>query len=494
MRQDVYAKLSVTLIIVVAIIRFTFALSYTISGDACWHLSTSRFIATQNKIPLFEGLGRLEPFWAPPAFHFFAAFLYKISNLISSEIADASMKLVSPIFGTLTVVIVYLITRKLFDARTAFYSMLFLNFVPLFLDYSVLSYVDSTAAFFSILSAYLMINNRYFLSSASFGVALLSKYNAIFMLPMLLYLVYAQSSDKRKRFTKMLTVVFLPLLVSSIWFIRNLVLLGNPFWPFLNGIFHGIRVGTYFGTFNFSNIFSFSPYLSSYLELFGVPNGNASLIFFYDIPLIKYLLAIWIAGTLIFLYPLARGFSRKSKDKNKLFLMSIYILFLSFLLMLFIYLVNVGWFGARLLLPTMPFIGILWARGMDSIKLNNVYTIIVLVIGLGFIVAEVSKIAIAAKEWDVYGKDFEWAISNSEKKDVFYGNGQCLSYNINRVVIDHTAPFETEGINYVWANNKWRIDFPMNEESFKKVNHSDKLIQVYNNSNTGTTIYKVRQE
>ena len=488
MRQDVYAKLSVTLIIVVAIIRFTFALSYTISGDACWHLSTSRFIATQNKIPLFEGLGRLEPFWAPPAFHFFAAFLYKISNLISSEIADASMKLVSPIFGTLTVVIVYLITRKLFDARTAFYSMLFLNFVPLFLDYSVLSYVDSTAAFFSILSVYFMLNNKYILSSISFGLALLSKYNALFMLPMLIYLAYKNNKGK---YTKLSIIIILPLFIASSWLLRNYVVLGNPFWPFLNGIFHGVELGTSFNKINFNNIFSVTAYLTTYLELFGVPNGNILLLIFYDIPYIKYLLVIWVISTIAFIFPFIKGLFLRIEGKQRYFLTSVHIVFLSYLFMLFIYLINTGWFGARLLLPVVPFISMIWAKGINSIKINKVYVIAALVISAGFIFTEVVKLSIASKEWSIYKQDFGWAKTNSKEHDVFYGNGQCLSYNINRLVIDHTSPLDLNKVDYVWVNNKWGIDFQMNENSFSKIKSSDKLKVVYDNPASGTTIYKV---
>ncbi len=492
MKQEFYVKLSIAVIIIAAIIRFALALSHTVSGDACWHLASSRFIATHDKIPLFEGLGRLQPFWPPPAFHFFAAFVYKILSLTSLGIAEVGMKLVSPVFGTLTVIVAYAITRKLFSERTTFYSMVFLNFTPLFIDYSVFSYTDSTATFFSILSIFFILNKRHVLSSISFGIAMLSKYNAIFVLPMLIYLTYKNSKNKKESFVNAFIVTFISLLISSVWFIRNLVLLGNPFWPYLNGIFKGVNIGTYFNTISFKFVFELGTYLKSYLELFGVPNGNISLIFFHNIPFIGYLLFIWFISTLIFIYPFVRGFFYREGKENKSFLKSVYILFLSHLLMLFVYLINTGWFGARLLLPIVPFMAIIWAKGLSSLKIKKIYLLTILVISIGFVVVEAIKISIAANEWSIYQKDFGWVRNNSSKNDLFYGNGQCLSYNINRLVVDQLAELELDNVDYIWVNNKWRIDFTMNDESLGKIKNSDRLKVIYSNTNSGTTIYKVK--
>jgi len=492
MKKENYAKLSIAIILIAAVLRFAFALSHTVSGDACWHLASARFIATHNKVPLFEGLGRLQPFWAPPLFHFAAALLYKISAVISLNFADLSLKLVSPVFGTLTVIIAYLIARKSFGGKAAFYSMIFLNFVPIFLDYSIFGYTDSTTAFFSVLAIYLMLNNRHVLSSVSLGLAMLSKYNAVFVLPMLLYLAYRPGSSKKGRSARMLVVFFLPLLISSVWFLRNFILLGNPFWPYLNGIFHGVDVGVSFNTLNFRSLLSFSSYLRAYLELFGVPNGEISVLSFYNIAFIKYLFFVWLIGTLIFIYPFIRGLFPSKGKENQYFQKGMYILFASHLIMLLVYLVNTRWFGARLLLPVIPFMAMVWAKGLNSIKIKNAYVFIVLAISIGFVAVEAVKISVAAKEWSLYSQDFEWAKSNSKEKDIFYGNGQCLSYNINRLVIDHTSPFEPGKVDYAWANNKWKIDFAMNDASLAEIKNSGKLKIVYDNPDTGTAIYKAK--
>ncbi len=493
MKKIDYVKLSIAIIIIATILRFAFALTYTVSGDACWHLSAARFIANENKIPLYEGIGRLQPFWAPPVFHFVAAFLYKIFMPVSQNLADLSLRLVSPIFGTLTVVILYFISRKFFDEKITFYSMIFINFLPLFLDYSILGYVGSTVAFFSVLSVYFVLNNRYVLSSVSLGLAILSKYSAVFILPMLFYLVYKRSSNKKESYIKMFIVSILSLLISSVWFIRNFILLKNPVWPFLNDVFHGVDIGTSFHTTNFMPLFSLGTYLRSYLEIFGVPNGNLELLAFLNFPLLNYLIFVWFVSTLIFIYPFIRSFfdNKVESIKKKYFVKSIYISFISFLFMFILYVISARGFCSRLLMPVLPFMAIMWAIGMERIKIKKIYLIIIIIICFGFIIAEGIKFSVAAREWDKYDQDFEWVKSNTKKEDLFYGNGQCFHYNTNRFMIKEKVDINFNDVDYVWVNSKWRIDFPMSKEVLNKVENSDILEVVYNNTNTGTVIYKV---
>src|SRR3989338_4544714 len=113
-----YSKWTFYLIILAIIIRFSLAFIYTVSGDACWHLSAARFISEEGKLPLFDPIGRDEPFWAPPLFHIIAAF----------------------------------------------FGMLFFLFIPIMMDYSVLGYGEAVLTFFVLLSLYLALGQRFVLS------------------------------------------------------------------------------------------------------------------------------------------------------------------------------------------------------------------------------------------------------------------------------------------------------------------------------------------
>ena len=495
MRDKTYLRWSIALIIIGAFLRFPLAVFHNVSGDACWHVASARYMAIHNVIPTFEGLGRVDPFYSPPVFHLIAALFFKIFSIISNNAADIGIKLVSPVFGTLTIIVAYLLIKKLFGERIAFYSMIFLNFAPLFIDYSVFSYVDSTNAFFSVLTVYLLINRRYALSSISFGINMLTKYNAIFMFPMMLYLGYKLGRNKKEKIRILLLIIIVPSLISSVWFLRNYAILGNPVWPFMNNVFHGINVGDSFNQLNPYVLLSYSTYLTTYLEFFGIPNGNIALLSFSTLPYTKQLLFIWLIGTLIFAYPLFKGifFTSKKKYGYDYFFIGICILSISYILMLFPYVMNTGWFGSRQLLPIVPFIAILWSIGVDSIKSKKFYIIAVLVVCAGFVLAESIRLNIAVKEWNRYSKDFEWARENTKETDLFFGNGQCLPYNIKRLVVQHTVPIDFEKVDYVWANKQWRIDFPMIDEAFNKAKNSNKLKVVYDNKETGTIIYKVNK-
>src|SRR3989338_814316 len=104
-RMEKYEKYALIVIILGIIIRFSLASMHHISGDACWQASNAVYMAENNKFPLFEQFGRDEPFWAPPFFHVVTAAIYKIFIGLSKGVADFAIKMISPILGSLTLII-----------------------------------------------------------------------------------------------------------------------------------------------------------------------------------------------------------------------------------------------------------------------------------------------------------------------------------------------------------------------------------------------------
>ena len=194
-----YTRLSIIVIGLAIFVRFALVFLYHSSGDACWHLSIARFMADNSKIPLLEPLGR-EVFWEPPVFHVMAAAFYKIFSIFGNKATEFSMKFVSPIFGSLSLVLTFIIVKKFFGKKIAFYSVIFAAFLPISIFYSVISYMESIMTFFVLLSIYLIMNNRHVLGSVAFGISLLSKYNAVFTLPLIIYIIY--KSVKPREFLK----------------------------------------------------------------------------------------------------------------------------------------------------------------------------------------------------------------------------------------------------------------------------------------------------
>src|SRR3989344_1235185 len=276
-KSDKYTRYSIYVIILFSFIVLILASVYHVSGDGCWHVSSAKFISNNLKIPFMEPLGREEPFWSPPLYHIFAAIVYSAFNPFSHNAANFAVKFVSPIFGILTLLFSFLVIKKLTNPKIAFYSTIFLAFIPIFIDYGVLSYVESTMMFFVILSVYFAVSDKPALSGISAGLAFLAKYNGIFIILVLLFIFYNKYENKKIFLKKSLLALFLSFLIASPWLIRNWILLGNPIWPFLNFIFKGLEIKS-FSAANISNLTNPWLFIATYLGIFGVPDGNYNLL------------------------------------------------------------------------------------------------------------------------------------------------------------------------------------------------------------------------
>lgn len=492
---DKYAKLSIIIILIGVIIRFYLAAIHQVSGDACWQLSNARFIAENLKLPLFEQFGRDEPFWAPPLFHIVSAFAYIVFNAFGQNAAEFAVKLITPIFGSLTLIFSFLVSKKLFNEKTAFYSVIFLAFIPLSLNYSIFSYVEGLLTLLSVLSVYFALNNKVFISAITAGLAILTKYNGIFILPVLFYIIYINNrKNKQLLYKNLLLLSIISIAIGSIWFVRNWIYLGNPVWPFLRDFFGGYETTTSlqstFGHLNLLNIFNFKAMTPIYLGFFGIPDGNINALYFYNMPNIKLLFLLWLLATIIFSIPIAMGiFSKRLKHKNLLF-----VWVGSFIALILLYVANASWSVSRFMLPAFPAIALLWAHGLERIKNASIRKIIIIAISfiiIGFIFTTFLKIHLAAKEWALYNNDFKWVRTNTNKNSIFLSGSQCVSYHIGRQAINPEAS-NLEKANYAFVNQKFRLDNRniFGNELLLEIKKRGKV--VYSNEKTKTEVYKLK--
>ncbi|MBI2661672.1 glycosyltransferase family 39 protein [Candidatus Woesearchaeota archaeon] len=492
-----YAKISAAIIIIGIVLRFALALIYHPSGDACYHFSIGRFIAEEGNIPFQEPFGRDEPFWAPPLFHFIIAVVYSAFAPFGFEAANFAIKLISPAFGAGSLILAFLLARRLYGAKTAMWSVFFYAFLPLSMDYGIFGYVDGILSFFVLLSVYLMVKGRILLSSIAAGLAILTKYNGGFVVPVLIFIAwkrYGRDSRQKELLKHVLLIMIISSLIGLVWFARNWLLLGNPVWPFFNSIFDGFRVQSFansgVGSVNILNLFDYRLITTIYLGVFGVPDGNINTLNFLDFQWLPLLFAAWLAVAFFFIFPLIFGFA-KGKYRNMLMLWV-----LSFLVLAVFYVINSSVAVSRLMLPAFPAIAIFWAIGIGKLlnKKNKKFSFVfkqVLVAGmllasLGFIAAEAVKLSIAAEHWDSYSADFEWIRQNTPPNSVFLG-AQCLSYNINRQVLQY-YPLNLGRANYVFANKKFNIE-PRSIIDEKDLSRAEWGL-VYSNKETGTKVYK----
>ena len=413
-KADKYTRYSIYIIILFSFIVLSLASVYHVSGDGCWHIQSGKFIAQNGKFPLFEPLGRDEPFWSPPLYHIITAVVYYFFNVFNHNAANFAIKLVSPIFGILTLIFSFLVIKKLTNSKIAFYSAIFLAFIPIFIDYSVLSYVESTMAFFVILSIYFLINDKITLSGISLGMSVLAKYNGVFIIPVLLFITYKKYENKKLFLKKSLILIVLALFIASPWLIRNWSLLGNPVWPFVNFIFNGFESNSY-SQANWHNLARPDLYISTYLGIFGVPDGNFYVFSFIKIPYSELLIGVWLLGTIIFFLPLIIGIfkSNKSKDKpknnNLKWILLIWVI--PYLILFIVYAANVGTLISRIIIPIFPALAIFWAYGFDYLRNKNygkIFSIAIILIIFGLVSSECVKTNIATNAWNKYNPDFDW--------------------------------------------------------------------------------------
>ncbi|MBI2135291.1 glycosyltransferase family 39 protein [Candidatus Woesearchaeota archaeon] len=476
-----YEKYALIAIIIAVIVRFSLAGIYSVSGDACWHLSAARFMADSSKIPLFEPLGRDEPFWAPPLFHIIASFSYLL-------LGEFGLKIIAPIFGSLALIISYFILRYFLNAKASFYGILFLSFIPISIDYSVLAYTESMLTFFVVLSIYLALRNNFILSGIAAGLAVLTKYNGAFVIPVLMFIAY-KNSKNHLRLKNSLILLIIPLIISLPWFIRNWLLLGNPVWPFLNFIFSGFDKLSY-SALDLGSIFSLRTYISAYLGFFGIPDGNYNTLNFIGIPYLDLLFAVFLAGTIIFLLPLLFGF-RKHKGSS-----IFYLLLASFLVLFALYVANVGPLVSRMLLPAFIALAFFYGIGVDNIvlrykKFGYFFIVLMIMVSFGFVIAEYAKFSIASESWNSYQDDFKWARENTEKDAVFMAGGQCMSFYLDRFTL---LP-KTENIkkaDYAFVNQDFRVDKARAmtpEDVLENIRENGNI--VYENKETKTEVYAI---
>ena len=202
---------------------------------------------------------------------------------------------------------------------------------------------------------------------------------------------------------------------------------------------------------------------------------------------------MFVAGNMIFIFPLFCGFKESKDYSRKIF----NILLISFLILFFLFELNVRPAVSRILLPALFAAAFFYGRGMERIlkkypRFGNALAVIIILAVIGFAFAETVKFKIAADSWKLYKDDFEWVKSNTETDSIFLIGSQCLPMKIDRKAVFPSTDLDKDTYDYAWVNQKFKLEPQsiLSNENMEKLKNRN-MILVYSNQKTGTEIYKV---
>lgn len=202
------------------------------SWDALYyHGVAGRAFYEAGKIP-FEKVIYNTQVQLPAGAHIFYTWFYEFNGF-----NDIFARAVSPFFFAATLLLIYLFTKDLFDKRIAGYSVFFFSIIPIVIANSMIMYNDLIEVFLGVFSLYLVYlgtknnGNKYFaLAGLMGGFATLVKTPAfLFPVVIIAFLLY----KRRIKEIFIYLLFFIPML--GLWYLRNLLLFSNPFYPFTLG-------------------------------------------------------------------------------------------------------------------------------------------------------------------------------------------------------------------------------------------------------------------
>jgi 4-amino-4-deoxy-L-arabinose transferase-like glycosyltransferase len=234
---NIYMILFILLLSVTSFFYFYHAILYPVDEwDALiYHATMSKIIFTYRTFPVIVGpsVGIEMSSNYPPLFPAIAAYFY----IQLGTINDIFIRLISPISAVLTIYFTYRLGELLVGRITGLLGSLFIAITPLFVNhafhtnsYMLQSLFYVSALYFILL--YLKHKHQSFLiiSGLLTGFALTTGYNAIpLSLVLTSYIVFKLRKDLKGIMKYMVPLM----LIGSPWYLRNLLLIGDPVFPYL---------------------------------------------------------------------------------------------------------------------------------------------------------------------------------------------------------------------------------------------------------------------
>jgi hypothetical protein len=208
------------------LVRLAFWLTIPVTGDAAFHYSIARYMAQTLSVPTFEYVTGPNPFWWPPLFHISSALLFRLTGVLT---------LAPLLFGVAGLVAFHRFCLEFYPERATTATAM-LAFLPFHVYYSGIGYFETLLFLLSVAAFHFYYRFRRGgsgrdLGYAAFMCALSASTHYHGLVPLIAISAHLVLRDRRNA----AAFIVVGLLLSSPWYVRNLVVFGNPIWPKLYG-------------------------------------------------------------------------------------------------------------------------------------------------------------------------------------------------------------------------------------------------------------------
>lgn len=218
------------------------------TDELAYHFYSPSQLFTETAWPFLDGLG---------LYNMVPRFLntsYTLMFSLSKTYVTARILHLHLVFSAIYAISLF-IKKRINSYAAVFYSFFALLSSSYFLYQSTLGYVDAGAAIFAnlflvVVADFLYERKRELLTSAAIilGLVIGIKYTILAFLGSVIVIAFIiiiiSGQFKRSLFSNSLTAIIFAIIFGGYWYIKNIILTGNPIFPFLFKCFRAIQCGT----------------------------------------------------------------------------------------------------------------------------------------------------------------------------------------------------------------------------------------------------------
>lgn len=237
---EFWSKAILFLIILQLLVNLIGSLGPELGFDALWyHLTLPKMWLADGSLKFYPG----------------SVFKYSVMPMLTEMLYLPALsfggavlaKLIHYSFGVLTLIIIFKLARKFLPTHYSLLAVLLMSSNLVFSWQQTTAYVDLTRTFFESLALYLFLEQKFFKSAVSLGLAACTKILALSSLPIFLILILINNFPAKRDPAlqgklkigiylgfRYLILVFV---VLSPWLLRAYLATGNPVYPFLSPMY-----------------------------------------------------------------------------------------------------------------------------------------------------------------------------------------------------------------------------------------------------------------